>query len=168
MECGRTQRQIAYKHSGIESSVFGNKVLSNPSNEQEALGDLRQCNSSVLPQQARGDPFSGNVSNNMVPDGILQPQGNFAKGSAHPGLSECDSRQSFMQGQDNTNRMVTSSKTFSDDLPNLAQTNGRHVCNQNEQQTTSLCISNLLPLLAIGRLLLIIWVLILISVKFGA
>ena len=31
---------------------------------------------------------------------------------------------------------------FSGDLPNLAQTNGRYVCNQNEQQTTSLSISN--------------------------
>ena len=44
---------------------------------------------------------------------------------------------SFTQGQNHTNRMVSSSQDFSDDLPNLAQTNGRHVCNQNEQQTTS-------------------------------
>ena len=52
--------KFAYKHSGIESSVFGNKVLSNPSNEQdlEGLGGLGQCNSSVLPQQARGGTHS--------------------------------------------------------------------------------------------------------------
>ena len=50
--------KFACKCSGIESSSFGNKVLSNPSNEQEGLGGLRQCNSSVLSQQARGDPFS--------------------------------------------------------------------------------------------------------------
>ena len=102
--------KFAYKHSGIESSVFGNKVLSDPSNEQKGLGGLRQCNSSVLPQQARGDPFSGNVSNDMAPNGILQPQGNFAKGLAHPLLSECDTRQPFTQGQDYTNRMVSSSQ----------------------------------------------------------
>ena len=89
-----------------------------------------------------GDPFPGDVSNDMTSDGILQPQGNFAKGSAHPRLSECDSRQPFTQGQNHTNRMVSSSQDFSDDLPNLAQTNGRYVCNQNEQQTTSLCISS--------------------------
>ena len=29
--------KFAYKHSAIESSVFGNKVLSNPSNEQRVL-----------------------------------------------------------------------------------------------------------------------------------
>ena len=100
--------KFAYKHSGTESSVFGNKIFSNPSNEQEDLGGLRQCNSGVLPQQARGDPFSGNVSNDMVSDGILLPQGNIAKGSAHPRLSECNRRQPFSQGQDYSNRMVSS------------------------------------------------------------
>ena len=83
-----------------------------------------------------------NVSNDMASDGILQPQGNFAKGSAHPRLSECDSRQPFTQGQDYSNRMVSSSQDFSGDLPNLVQTNGRYVCHQNEQQATSLCISS--------------------------
>ena len=75
-----------------------------------------------------GDPFFGNVSKGTAPDGILKPQG-----SAHPGLSECDSRQPFMQEQDHTNRMVSSSQDFSEDLPNLAQTNGRYVCNQTNQ-----------------------------------
>ena len=104
--------KFAYKCSGIESSIFGSKVLPVPSNEQEGLGGLRQCNSSVLSQQARGDPFPGNVSNDMASDGILQPQDNFAKGSAHTGLSECDSRQPFTQGQNHTNRMVSSSQDF--------------------------------------------------------
>ena len=76
-------------------AFFGNEVLSNPSNEQEGSGGLRQCHSSVLPQQARRDPLVRNVSNDLAPDGILQPQGNFAEGSTHPGLPECNSRQSF-------------------------------------------------------------------------
>ena len=38
--------------------------------------------------------------------------------------------------------MVSSAQDFSDDFPNLAQTNGRNFCNQNEQQTTFLCISS--------------------------
>ena len=41
--------------------------------------------------------------------------------------------------------MVTSSKSFSHDLPNLAQTNGRHVCNKTEQQTTSVCFTSPRP-----------------------
>ena len=64
------------------------------------------------------------------------------RGSAHPRLSECDSRQPFSQGQDYSNRMVSSSQDFSGDLLNLAQANDRYVCNQNEQQTTSLGISS--------------------------
>ena len=38
--------------------------------------------------------------------------------------------------------MVSSSQDFSGGLPNLAQANNRYVCNQNEQQTTALCISS--------------------------
>ena len=68
-----------------------------------------------------------NVSYDMASDGILQPQGNFAKGLTYPGLSECDSRQPLSQGQDYSNRMVSSSRDFSGDLPFLAQANGRYV-----------------------------------------
>ena len=83
--------KFAYKHFGTESSIFGNKVFSNPSSEQECIGGLRQCHSSGLPQQARGDPLLRNVSNDLGSDGIRQPQGNLAEGSTHPGLSECNS-----------------------------------------------------------------------------
>ena len=38
-------------------------------------------------------------------------------------------------------RMVPSSQDFSGNLPNLAQTNGRFVCDQDEQQITSVCVS---------------------------
>ena len=62
----------------------------------------------------------------MASDGILQPQGNFAKGSAHPKLSECNSRQPFSQGQDYSNIMVSSSQDFSGDLSNLVQANDRY------------------------------------------
>ena len=134
------REKFSHKCSGIESSIFGNKVLPAPPNEQKGLGGLRQCNGSVLSQQTRGDPSLRNVSNDMASDGLLQSQSNFAKGLSHTGLFECDNRQPFMQGQNYTNRMVPSSQNFSDDLPNLAQTNGRYVCNQDEQQTTSLCI----------------------------
>ena len=135
--------KFAYKHSGIEGSVFGNKVFPDPSFESKGLGGLGQCNSGSLPQQTGGgDSLTGDVSHDLASDGFLQPQGNFAKGLAYPRVSECDSRQSVSQGQDYSDRMVPSSQDFSGNLPNLAQTNGRYVRNQDEQQTTSLCVSS--------------------------
>ena len=104
--------RFAHKHSGIKSSVLGNKVFLSPSIEEEGLGGLRQCNSGGLPQQARGDSLTGNVSYGMATDVLLQPQSNFGKGSTHPGLSECDSRQPFTQGQGHTDRVVSSSQIF--------------------------------------------------------
>ena len=95
-----------------------------------------------LNKQGGGDSLTGDVSHDLASDGFLQPQGNFAKGSSYPRVSECDNRQSVSQGQDYSDRMVPSSQDFSGNLPNLAQSNGRYVRNQDEQQTTSLCISS--------------------------
>ena len=120
--------KFAYKHPGIEGSVFGNKVIPDPSFESKGLGGLRQCNGGSLPQQTRGDSLTGDVSHDLASDGFLQPQGNFDKGSSYPRVSECDRKQSVSQGQDYLHRMVPSSQDFSGNLPNLAQTNGRYVC----------------------------------------
>ena len=133
--------KFAYKHSRDEGSVLGNKVFPVPSFESKGLGGLRQCDSSSLPQQTGGDPLTGDVSHGLASDGFLQPQGNFAKGSSYPRVSQCNSRQSVSQGQDYSDRMVPSSQDFSGNLPNLAQTNGRFVCDQDEQQITSVCVS---------------------------
>ena len=73
----RHRGKFAYKHSGIENSVSSNKVLSDTSSEQEGPGGHRQCHSSVLPQQARGDPLLRNVSNDLAPDGIKETSGQF-------------------------------------------------------------------------------------------
>ena len=120
--------KFAYKHSGTKSSVSSNKVFSIPSFEQEGLGGLRQFNSGGLPQQTGGDSFTRNVSHVMASHGFLSSQSNFAEGSTHTGLSKCDSRQPLTQGQGHTDRMVSSSQNFSQNLPNLAQTNDRLVC----------------------------------------
>ena len=133
--------KFAYKHSRDEGSVLGNKVFPVPSFEPKGLGGLRQCDSSSLPQQTGGDPLTGDVSHGLASDGFLQPQGNFAKGSSYPRVSQCNSRQSVSQGQDYSDRMVPSSQDFSGNLPNLAQTNGRFVRDQDEQQITSVCVS---------------------------
>ena len=133
--------KFAYKHSRDEGSVLGNKVFPVPSFESKGLGGLRQCDSSSLPQQTGGDPLTGDVSHGLASDGFLQPQGNFAKGSSYPRVSQCNSRQSVSQGQDYSDRMVPSSQDFSGNLSNLAQTNGRFVCDQDEQQITSVCVS---------------------------
>ena len=77
-------------------------------------------------------------------NGFLQSQSNFAEGSSHSGLSKCDSRQPVMEGQHHTREWSLHPK-ISDDLPNLAQINGIHVCNKNEQQATSVHFSSPRP-----------------------
>ena len=82
------------------------------------------------------------VSKGLTSNGFLQSQNNFPED--YPILNVIV----FHTGQNHSTRMVSSSQNFSDDLPDLAQTNGRHVFNQNEQQATSVFLSNSLLLLA--------------------
>ena len=105
-----TEKNLHINVLELKAVFFG--IFSVPPVEQEGLGGLRQCNSSILSQQTRGDPFLGNLPNDVASDCLLQSQSNFAKGSTHTGLSECDSRQPVTQGQNYTNRMVSSSKNF--------------------------------------------------------
>ena len=70
-----------------------------------------------------GDPLLRNVSNGLASNGILQSQSNFAEGSPHSELCKCNSRQSITRGQNQTDRIVSSSQSFflldSDSYPSI-------------------------------------------------
>ena len=84
----------------------------------------------------------GHVSPGLAHLGLLQFSNHSHKSQTHSGLPECHSRQSLQEGQNNSNRMVSSSSNVQLNLQSLAQTNGGHVCHQIESQTTNLCLTS--------------------------
>ena len=84
----------------------------------------------------------GHVSPGLAHPGLLQPSKYPHKSQTHSGLPQCHSRQSLQEGQNYSDRMVTSSSNIQSNWHSLAQTNGGHVCHQIESQTTNLCLPN--------------------------
>ena len=85
----------------------------------------------------------GHVSPGLAHPGLLQSPEHTHKSQTHSGLPQCHSRQSLQEGQNNTDRVVSSSSNIHSNLQSLAHTNGGHVCHQNESQTSTLCLTSL-------------------------
>ena len=118
------------------------KKLSKQNSRQEGSHSNRQCHCSQLSEQTRGNTLMGHVSPGLAHHGLLQSSKHTHKSQTHSGLPQCHSRQSLQEGQNNSDRVVTSSSNIHLNLPSLAQTNSRHVCHQDEPQTSTLCFSS--------------------------
>ena len=116
------------------------KELSKQNSRQKGSDSNRQCHCSQLSEQTRGNTLLGHVSPGLAHLGLLQSSKHSHKSQIHSGLPQCHSRQSLQEGQNNSNKMVTSSSNIQPNLPSLAQTNGEHVCYQTESQTSKLPI----------------------------
>ena len=89
-----------------------------------------------------GYTLMGHVSPSLAHLGLLQSPKYTHKSQAYSGLLKCHSRQPLQKGQNNTDRVVSPSSYIQCDLQSFAQTSGRHVCHQNESQTSTLCITS--------------------------
>ena len=58
-----------------------------------------------------------------------------------PGPSECDSGQAIQTGSDHPDRVVPPSRSFSEDMQQMAPTSNRSICHEVQSQVTSVCIS---------------------------
>ena len=76
----------------------------------------------------------GHVSPGLAHLGLLQSSEHSHKSQTHPGLPQCHSQQSLQKGQNNSDRVVSSSSNIHSNLQSLAQTIGGHVCYQTESQ----------------------------------
>ena len=68
-----------------------------------------------------------------------------SQGTSHPRPAERDSRQAIQAGPDNSNRVVTSSRSFPSCMLQVAPTTSGSVCHQVQQQTATVCITGTRP-----------------------
>ena len=84
----------------------------------------------------------GHVSPDLAHLGLLQSSKHSHKSQTHSGLPHCHSQQSLQEGQNNSNRMVSSSSNIQLNLQSSAQINGGHVFHQIESQATNPCLTS--------------------------
>ena len=142
-----TGEQVTHKPLGAESSISSYKGVSNPRLQQDSVDSYRQHNSGCLYQQRGGGggeiglPVCPTVENTVL---VYQAASN-PQGTSHPRPAERDSRQAIQAWPDHSNRVVTSSRSFSSHMLPLAPTPSGPVCHQVQQQTTSVCITGTRP-----------------------
>ena len=126
----RSGKIASYQCPRVKGGVSGLKKLSKQYPRQEGSYSNRQRHCSQLSEQTRGNTLVGHVSPGLAHHGLLQSSKHTHKSQTHSGLPQCHSRQSLQEGQNNSDRVVTSSSNIHLNLPSLAQTNGRHVCHK--------------------------------------
>ncbi len=108
----------------------------------ESVDSVRQFNSSGLYQQAGRHALSPSDGSDL---GAVQtsPRSQLSdKSSSYPGKAQHGSRHLEQGRPVDTNRVVTASGGSRSNLEKVGQTNGRLICDQVQQETGSLCVSD--------------------------
>ena len=135
-----SRNQVAYQLTRTESSSPVTKGVSIPGVRQNSVDSHRQHDCGRLHQQARGHeirvPMCPSVENSVL---VRQKWGT-TKSPTHPRQTKRSGRQVVTPGSGNTDGVVTSARGFSCDLSNLAHPSGGLVCDQVQQQVTTVCL----------------------------
>ena len=112
---------------------------------KDSTDSYRQHNSGCLYQQRGGDEVGLSVCPTVEnPVLVYQTAGN-PQGTSHPRPAERDSRQAIQTWPDHSNRVVTSSRSFSSYMLPVAPAPSGPVCHQVQQQTATVCVTGPRP-----------------------
>ena len=132
-----SREQAAHKPLRAKSSFSSSKRVLNPLLQQDSTDSYRQHNSGCLYQQRGGDeiglPVCLTVENPVL---VYQTTGN-PQGTSHP--------RPIQTWPDNSNRVVTSSRSVPSYMLTVAPAPSGPVCHQVQQQTTTVCLTGPRP-----------------------
>ena len=130
-----------HKHSRVKGSLSSFKIIRKSASKSKSADFHRQLLSGCLSEQAGRYPLSGDVCPDMENHGLGKCQGNPDSGKTHSRESQCVRRFSVKKRQVDSDRMGIESSSVQSNLPLLASTNGRFVCNKVESQASNVCVS---------------------------
>ena len=135
-----SRKQVAHKSPGAKSSLSGLKRVPRPLFKQHSPGSHRQHNSGCLYQQRRGGEVGLPVYPVENPVLVHQETGN-SQGTSHPRPAERDSRQAIQTWPDHSDGMVPSPRGVQSYILPVAPATTGPVCDQVQQQTTTVCVT---------------------------
>ena len=136
-----TGKQSTHKLSGIEGSVPSLKRVPRSLCRQDSSSGHRQHYSSSLHKQGRRHEVRPTLCPTLENLNLVFPETSDSKSPTHSGPSECDSGQAIQTGSDHPDRVVPPSRSFSEDMQQMAPTSNRSICHEVQSQVTSVCIS---------------------------
>ena len=139
MEFSRQRK--THKLPRIESSMVSTPKLSIPCKQQSCIGTYRQYNSCNISKQTRGDKIMGSLCPPLENTDMEQEEGNISSSLPYSREIECSGRSTVKISPDHSDRMVIKSSNFQGYNENLGNPTDRPVCNVQEQETPSICVT---------------------------
>ena len=134
-------KQSTHKLSGIKGSVPSLKRVPRSLCRQDSSSGHRQHYSSSLHKQGRRHEVGPTLCPTLENLNLVFPETSDSKSLTHSGPPECDSGQAIQTGSDHPDRVVPPSRSFSEDMQQMAPTSNRSICHEVQSQVTSVCIS---------------------------
>ena len=132
------RKGVTHKYFGAEGGIFSLKKVPKSLSKQCHSDSHRQHHSGGLCKQGRRHEIRTSVCPSLEDYDLVCQKSGHPQSSPHPRSPECGSRQSFQIGPNNSNRMVSPSPNFSDNLQQV----DRSVCNKIQQQINPVCITS--------------------------
>ena len=138
-------KQASHKFFGTKGGLLSPKEVPRPLSKQYRSGSYRQHHSGGLCKQGRGHEVRPSVCPSLEDHDLVYQQSGHHQSSPHPRSSECGSRQAIQIRPNNSDRMVSPSTDFSNNLRQMAPTPNRPFCNQIQQQISPVCVTSTRP-----------------------
>ena len=134
-----SRKSITHKLSRIKGRLAGLKKVQTLCTESSASNCHRQDYSCGIHQQGGRYEVRFTLCPSLALPVLVQSETYCPKGQTHSRPSDCDCGQTVPTRSDNPDRMVPS-PGVRPPVPNLAQTTGRHVCDQIQLQIDQVCV----------------------------
>ena len=136
------RKQTTHKLPGAKGSFSSSEGIPRPLCEQDSLGGNRQHYGGSLHKQGRRHAVGPTLCPTVENLDLVLSATSDSTGPTHPRPFEHDSRQAIQTGSDHPDRMVPPAGDFSEDMPHMAPTSDRSVCDKVQSQTSSVCVSS--------------------------
>ena len=140
-----SRKQATYELSGTEGGLPGPKRVPRPLSKQHSFGSHGQYYSGCLHKQRRGDEIGPSVCPSVENSNLVYQQIGYSQSPTHPRSAERGSRQAIQARTDNSNRMVSPSRSLPGNLQQVATTPNRPFCNKVQQQVSPVCVTSAGP-----------------------
>ena len=136
------RKQVAYKLSGIKSSISSFKGIRRHLLKQDSSCSNRQHYSTVIQKQGRRHEVRSVVCPAVENPDLVYDTSGHSQSLTHFRPSECGSRQAIQTRPDHPNGVFSPSRGLPNNMQQVAPASNRHICHEVQQQVTSVCVTS--------------------------
>ena len=134
------ERKLHINYLELKAVLLAYKRIPSSLYKQSSSHCYRQHYCGSLHKQGRGNEVRSPVCPTLENADLVYQKSSNSESSAHPRLSERDSRQTIQTGPNHSNGMVPQHRDFPSNMQPVAQTSSGPFCHQIQQQASTVCL----------------------------